>query len=161
MNDFQPDTPIAETYIWRNGRLIRVYTFERSSSAADYGLRRFHETHIHYWDDDPAARMMLAQIFGHGIDFHCDVVAAVQRDGENARINQFTTAGAARAWRKMAEQLYAAEVVEAVKPFCVPYKGPRRDIPEGFVEVSNDAGVDAETWYDLVYKTSGEMEIVQ
>jgi len=82
-DDFQPDVKIAETYV-RHGELeFQVYTFERSSSAAGHGGSRFQETHVYEWNRTERKRgEWLNQLYGHGIEFHCIVVAELARNGK-------------------------------------------------------------------------------
>ena len=160
--NYVPDEKIAESFVRHGKEGFRVYSFWRNSSAAGYGDHRYHETHVHEWDGGKLGKW-LGQHSGHqSVDLHCHVVAAVARGGRDYRLTDLTTAEALRQWRKVAESLFAWEEVEGVKPFCVPYKGPRRSMPEGYEEVSNGSGtLTADEMRDLVTATTGEREIAK
>lgn len=81
-DDWKPDVKIAETYVCHGEQEFEVYTFERDSSAAGYGLRRFQETHVYAWDRKERKRgEWLHQLHGHGIAFHNAVVASYAETG--------------------------------------------------------------------------------
>ena len=81
--NWQPDVKIAETYVRHGEQEFQVYTFERDSSAAGYGPRRYQETHVYEWDREKRERgAWLNQVSGYGIEFHCIVVAEIARHGK-------------------------------------------------------------------------------
>lgn len=79
-DDWKPDAPIAETFVWFHGKCFRIYTFERNSSAVGCGGQRFQETHVHEWADGQRGEW-LHQLHGIGIAFHCIVAAEFAREG--------------------------------------------------------------------------------
>jgi hypothetical protein len=76
---------------------------------------------------------------GHSLD-RCGVIT----EAELSEVRQI--ARKLQAWKNMATDLYGWEEIEAVSPFRVPYKGPRRGMPEGYTELSNSAGVSPREW---------------
>jgi len=60
-----------------------------------------------------------------------------------------------QAWKNMAAELYGWEPIEAVPDdgkcdrlgqVKAQWRGPRREMPEGYAEVSNSSGVSADEW---------------
>lgn len=78
---WKPDVKIAETYVRRGEKEFEVYSFERDSSYPGGG--RFQETHVYEWDRVNRKRgEWIGQHHGHGIAFHCLVVASVAEHGQ-------------------------------------------------------------------------------
>lgn len=158
MSEYQPDVKVAETYVRKGNQEFQVYTFERSSSVADYGNHRFHETHVYVWDREKRQRgEWIGQHSGdRSVDLHCHVVESVARDGRDYQLANLTTAEALRQWIKVAESLYAWEEIEAERTGHAPFKGPRRSKPEGYEEVASGSGtLEPNEWAALVEATHG------